>query len=517
MLNAKAVKKESRSGALIGSDTNEELRTAQSQLPKCTLDYLEHGAPEGSRNAELHKHACQFRDAGISIWEAKAQLGQRASLDGLQDDEIERTIASAYRGEQREPIGRGAPYSGRGQSKLPTPKFKKIETAPEELPEYLPNGDRALLEAAFEPGEFVSIASTFENEESDSMPTGGVTMTVKEWLQKIDERGGINKIFTDRNGLFIRINPMIDGGTSDDEVTAFRHVLVECDQGTKQEQLGAIRKLGLPVTAVLDSGNKSIHAWLRVNAKSEAEYRDRVTQIFTFCEQALGMKLDPKNRNPSRYSRMADVQRAIEIKEDERGIPRVLKWGEQRLLAVNVPGKPWDEWESEVRAMAAEAEDEKMFTVEGLLNYDLENDPKSLIGNRWLCEGSSLLITGPTGVGKSSFIMTLAVDWALGERPFGLAPKRPLKTLIIQAENDEGDLATPLQGLLSSRNLSKEQISELNERIIFKQIATKTGAAFADYLRAQVREARTGYSDCRSATLLCWLRCERPGENDSVP
>jgi hypothetical protein len=135
-----------------------------------------------------------------------------------------------------------------------------------------------------------------------------------------------------------------------------------------------------------------------------------------------------------------------------------------------------------------EAKDEKTFTVEGLLSYDLENDPKSLIGNRWLCECSSLLITGPTGVGKSSFIMTLAVDWALGERPFGLAPARPLKTLIIQAENDEGDLVTPLQGLLSSRNLSKEQISELNKRIIFKQVATKTGTTFADYLRAQVEK-----------------------------
>jgi len=84
--------------------------------------------------------------------------------------------------------------------------------------------------------------------------------------------------------------------------------------------------------------------------------------------------------------------------------------------------------------------------------------------------------------------MTLAVDWALGERPFGLAPARPLKSLIIQAENDEGDLATPLQGLLSSRDLNNEQIGESNKRIIFKQVATKTGEAFADYLRAQVKK-----------------------------
>jgi len=63
--------------------------------------------------------------------------------------------------------------------------------------------------------------------------------------------------------------------------------------------------------------------------------------------------------------------------------------------------------------MAAEADDERTFTVEGLLNYDLENDPSSLIGNRWVCRGSSILFIGPTGVGKSSLIMTLAVGWAL--------------------------------------------------------------------------------------------------------
>jgi RecA-family ATPase len=249
-----------------------------------------------------------------------------------------------------------------------------------------------------------------------------------------------------------------------------------------------LRRLGLPITAIIDSGKKSVHAWVRIDAKTREEYDEKVALIHQFCSQSIGLDVDRQNKNPSRYSRMADVRRAIDFETDEKGITVVKNWGQQRLLELNVPGKSWNEWESEVRAMAAEAEDEKTFTVSGLLDYDLENDPKSLIGNRWLCEGSSLLITGPTGVGKSSFIMTLAVDWALGERPFGLAPKRPLKTLIIQAENDEGDLATPLQGLLSSRDLNKAQIGELNKRIIFKQVATKTGEAFADYLRAQVEK-----------------------------
>ena len=109
-------KEADRGTASTGSEKNTELHNAQSQLPKCTLDYLEHGAPEGSRNAELHKHACQFRDAGICFSEASDQLGRRAHLDGLPNSEIEHTIASAYRGEQREPIGHAARYSNRPQT-----------------------------------------------------------------------------------------------------------------------------------------------------------------------------------------------------------------------------------------------------------------------------------------------------------------------------------------------------------------------------------------------------------------
>lgn len=470
-----------------------------SQLPKRTLDYLEYGAPEGQRNDELFQAAQQFRDGKIGILEAKAELIPRAELDGLSRSEAETAINSAYRGEQRDSISR--------RTQQRKPKFRKIETAPEELPEYIPDGDRALIEAAFEPGELVWIGDTFENEEGERNPDYGVPLTRESWLSDISQRGEINKVMGDQYGLYVRVNPMRrpteeelteakEKKTSiplDRLVTSFRHALIEADKGSKESQLGALRRIGLPITAIIDSGGRSVHAWVWIGAKDREEYRQRVALLHQFCRESLGLEVDPQNTNPSRYSRMPNGNR-MRMKADKKtpvlgpdGKPIIDR---PRLLAFNVPGKSWDEWSSEVRAMVAEAEDEKTFTVSGLLNYDLENDPSSLIGNRWLCEGSSLLITGPTGVGKSSFIMTLAVDWALGERPFGLAPARPLKSLIIQAENDEGDLATPLQGLLSSRNLSKAQISELNERIIFKQVATKTGEAFAAYLRAQIEKYR---------------------------
>ena len=54
---------------------------------------------------------------------------------------------------------------------------------------------------------------------------------------------------------------------------------------------------------------------------------------------------------------------------------------------------------------------------------------------------SSCLFVGQSGIGKSSLCMQLAINWALGRTTFGIRPERPLKSLIVQAENDVGDVA----------------------------------------------------------------------------
>jgi len=70
----------------------------------------------------------------------------------------------ATRANRGEPIGRGTQYT-RPQARRTAPKFKKIQTAPEKLPDYIADGDRVLIEAAFEQGEFICIGTTFENEQ----------------------------------------------------------------------------------------------------------------------------------------------------------------------------------------------------------------------------------------------------------------------------------------------------------------------------------------------------------------
>ena len=56
------------------------------------------------------------------------------------------------------------------------------------------------------------------------------------------------------------------------------------------------------------------------------------------------------------------------------------------------------------------------------------------------------MIVGQSGIGKSSFAMQMAINWALGKATFGIAPECPLRSLIVQAENDRGDIAEMLQG-----------------------------------------------------------------------
>jgi Lar family restriction alleviation protein len=42
---------------------------------------------------------------------------------------------------------------------------------------------------------------------------------------------------------------------------------------------------------------------------------------------------------------------------------------------------------------------------------------------------------GATGIGKSSLVMQAALTWAMGEPFFGIAPIRPLRSVIIQKAN----------------------------------------------------------------------------------
>lgn len=136
---------------------------------------------------------------------------------------------------------------------------------------------------------------------------------------------------------------------------------------------------------------------------------------------------------------------------------------------------------------------------EELLAYDTSKDPNSLIGNRWLCKGGSLLLNAQSGIGKSSLTMQLAIGWALDPDhlfsqacTFSIRAARPLKSLIIQAENDIGDQADVLQGVVSkyskgsNNEIKPHELAELSQRIVFYRDNVHAGSEFLRVLEALV-------------------------------
>jgi hypothetical protein len=76
-------------------------------LPARTRAFLEHGAPEGQRQAEAFNAACQLRDNGASEAEAVQLVQDGAARCGLPASEARAAVRSAYKHPAREPTTKG--------------------------------------------------------------------------------------------------------------------------------------------------------------------------------------------------------------------------------------------------------------------------------------------------------------------------------------------------------------------------------------------------------------------------
>jgi len=123
-------------------------------------------------------------------------------------------------------------------------------------------------------------------------------------------------------------------------------------------------------------------------------------------------------------------------------------------------------------------------SLEELLAFVPDEDPNRLIGSRYLCKGGSLLINGPTGIGKSSLTVQMAISFCLGEPIFGLTPVREMTVSIVQAENDEGDLAEMIQGVVGGLQLRDEDKAQLGQRLHFHTNTTNAYDKFVEMIYA---------------------------------
>ena len=167
--------------------------------------------------------------------EHEDQLLARALADGLTESEALQTIRSAYSKTSREPLGTSCP------SPATSPSTRRAAIAPMHsetgalpLPQPVDGGFVRLIDSCFRPDEFVAIAPAGESEDGEIVPRRGVTFTATEWKAKVEKKGGIDRVFGTKLGLFLRINPMRKDGATNEDVIAFRHVLVEFDRGQER-------------------------------------------------------------------------------------------------------------------------------------------------------------------------------------------------------------------------------------------------------------------------------------------
>jgi RecA-family ATPase len=340
-----------------------------------------------------------------------------------------------------------------------------------ELPDAIKDGCRQFLASVFAEGEGIRIAVARTGDDSRELPKdSGLVLSREEWLRKLDQHDGNPNGFlktSDKNGIFVSVNPMKIGGSKDSDVTAWRHALLEFDNISQVEQWGIIQASRIPCAAVISSGGKSVHAWVKVNASSRPEFDERVKMLYQHFSE---YQPDEKNKNPSRFSRLPNC---------ERGKSR------QELLSLSCGCESFTEWMETVQADSRG----ETITMDDLDNYDPVADNSMLLGNDWLCKSEPMILNGSSGIGKSSLAYQMALAWSVGLPIFGIKPVRPLKVVIIQAENSKRYLKKVTAGIRAGLGIKPEntELWDLHRKnFTFVYDATHTKLAFVDNFRKEM-------------------------------
>lgn len=436
-------------------------------LPKSLIDTVNNPTTsEGQRHAEMIRVILQLVGNRVPDGEIFARMKQ--NYPHKVDKDILNAIAGAH-GRNPSPTVGASQRDARALNYVQPDKIahrRRFKLAADKVaaPEEKECSIIGFLESMFRPEETICITPDADLGEDGKyhIKSVGTFLTLEEWREKLPEWEKSGRFRRDW-GAWIRVNPMTGGKENprgdDSEVSDYRYCMVEFDDGkTTDEQWSIFQQSGLPIAACISSGGKSVHAWVKVDAKNLEEFKARRDTIYDFFAD---YNPDPSNKNPSRWSRLAGAYRG------ENQQP-------QKLLALNIGAASWEEWESEIQEHEMPGE----VTLDEMWEFDPENDPDSMIGKRWLCRGGSLIIQGQSGIGKSSFLMQAGMTWALGRDLFGITPRHALKSIVLQAENDKGDMAEMFQGVASSMSLTGDDKHLLRSNLKFYREHTRTGLEF---------------------------------------
>ena len=308
------------------------------------------------------------------------------------------------------------------------------------------------IETLFSPNEIVGYVTSdtrFNRDKEKFEPLRGVyhrtALEVINALKKYkDDVGAAVGDYKKEAGAWIRINPLDGSGVSRDNVTAYRHVLVESDEIPQEEQIQFYEQWKLPIAALVNSGSKSIHAIVKIYAENDEIYQKRVQFLFEFLKKH-NFPIDESNKNPNKLSRMPGVYRGDKL---------------QSLITTDIGCKDWDEWFNYIDTLENAFEEDNMLDL-------FDNPPElapELIGGL-VRLGHKLLLQGPSKSGKSFMLIELSICLAEGLDFIGF-PCRKSKVVYINLEIDRASVIHRFKAIYEALGIKKptQNITILNLR-----------------------------------------------------
>ena len=297
------------------------------------------GMPEGSRNWDLYRYACSLQARGVSDEDMVDECLKVAST--MDPPLAAWEVLSVVRSAQTKQKGGHGTLGRRRQAQRTMPEILHVPLRhghPERLEDWSGvrpiDMARAWVKSLFEPTETVCLV--VDPSAGYRKGRGG---ELHAYAGQLADPGDplLARVLgsVGPSGLYGVVNPLDGSGRRKGEtVTAFRNLLVECDELPSDAQLERICALlmnwdgsGLPRTVALTwSGGKSWHAIVRVRARDAGKYAAFKDWVYESCREN-GFPVDAHCGNPSRLTRVAGAMRGGEL---------------QRMAYCRRPGRAWD-------------------------------------------------------------------------------------------------------------------------------------------------------------------------------
>lgn len=255
------------------------------------------------------------------------------------------------------------------------------------------------LETLFQKDESVSYvhSASYKEDKDKWIPAdAGHVRKVSAIIRDLKKYKNLDEAFGTINpeaGAWIRHNPST--GAKDADVTRFAYVLVESDSMPLEEQKKFLINQNLPIVALIESGGKSIHAIVKIEASDENEFKQRTSFLFDYLSQRH-FQIDTANKNPSRLSRLPGAMRAGNL---------------QRLLGTNLGCSSWEDWLDFIHGVDDDLPEIVAFS--DMIDNPPEEVPELIHGI--LHVGCKMIITADSKAGKSCMAENLAICIAEGK------------------------------------------------------------------------------------------------------